>query len=342
MLDDIVIPSHLLGNTDEIESEAPVSEDADESPELDTDELDVLGDETDDETEGATEETNEEVVEEEEEESPTTDEEETEETSGEDESFLPPFDRNKLLKEHPELELPFKHMQRAFTKKMQTLAEERELVQTNQAQLDEFMQTLETADGREEFFMQFALGRPEEFQAVYDKFAEMTLDEDAKKAFLREQKLKEREKKLEATERVEQTQTQQQRIREIGELTENTAEEIGLTTVSSLEVAKKYVLQAVQEAIIAGKAPTNEMIVAAVKSAAKDLGVERKEAEKTVKTAERKKALESAQKQLKNAKKPQPPKGGKAARAIAPAKVKVDPLDDPISALVKQKFLDAL
>lgn len=358
MVKPIELPPEFFAEDTELEisqeSEVDDSDtvDADEDTSLDEEELedaldteeDSEDDEDDTEDEETGDETDEEEVDEEEEE---VDEESEEEDSDEDETdkdedqILPPFDRKKLLKEHPELEAPYKHMQAAFTRKMQEASQIRAESEAMAEQLSDFVESLSTDDGAAEFLERVALARPEVFQQVVEKWDESLADDDTREQRVREFTLRDREKKLEQKEKLEQKTAQAERINQVVTLAESTSEAEGLTDEDSIAIAKQFVLAKIHE----NKANTgtaqisDEEIVTAVKSAAKHVKAQRARVEKSVTQKARVDGKESAQKKLKQSQKPQPAKS-KSKRTVA-KKPKVPAGMDPVHYAI-QKGLGVL
>lgn len=345
MVKPIEFPPHLLIDDEDTEDDisqeseaddlAPVDEDEDTLLEEEDSEVDE--DDTDEDEEAGDETTDEEVDEDAEEEDEDSEEDSDEESEEDDEdseedkeSFLPPFDRKKFLAEHPELEAPYKHMQAAFTRRMQEVSTVQSEVETVREQLADFVETLSTDDGATEFLERIALSRPEVFQKVVEQWEDSLSDEDLRERKVREIQLKDREKSVQQKEEREQAKAAQQRIQAVVTLAETTSEAEGLTDEDSIAIAKQFVLAKIHE----NKANTgvaqisDDEVVAAVKAASKHLKAQVAKAEQTVKKKTRVDQKKAAQAKLKKSSRPQPPKSG--SKRSVPKKPKVPEGMDPV------------
>lgn len=288
----------------------------DELPDEDTSEEEAGGEEpaeTDD-----TEETEEEFEDTEDPEG----EEPEEESETDSDSFLPKFDRKKIENhEDPNIRAAFKHMQAAFTKATMKAAEQRKEAEGLADQAREvleryraFVATLEDDKGAERFLTKLALERPEVFEAAYQRAAELNEDEDERRKFHREEEVEEKASRVERLERKEL-------VERIHKATLKEAEAAGLTG-GSARVAVRYVANKILENRAAtGKANiTMDQIREAVKAAAEDLGVVRKqvarERQKVQKkdiqkrvTRKKRPAPAGSKSPVRKGKLPDPPKG---------------------------------
>jgi len=350
-------PAHAVPET---EAETPAEDEGtlegQPDPEFEDEDTEV-------EDEGGVEDTGEDT-EEEDEDSPLEDEEDpeldalldseededgdSEAEDTEEESFLPEFDRVKFLKDHPELEKPYKHFQSAFTKKMMELSSQRkqmeskaEEIQTMEQQYNDFMEQLKGDESFEEFVVQAALHRPEVMEKAYERALSLSEDEGEKKKFLHERELKEREERIKKEESKRSQQAQQARVQEVVGLTERAAKRLGLDGKGDLEVAEQFVANKIlQNRQSNGGKPdiSNEEVVMAVKRAAKALSVEKAKARKAAEQSLRKKGLESAKKRAKQKKRPAPPSGGKSPGLKGKAPDSNDPRRDPMDAFIDQEL----
>lgn len=248
------------------------------------------------------------------------------------ESFLPEFDRVKFLKEHPELELPYKHMQAAFSKKMaeaSTLKKRSEEVEARAQSMEQhylsFQETLKNDDTFEEFLVQVAIGRPEVMQKAYDRAADLAEDEGKKKEYLRDKELADTKRQLEEKNQREEAVARQNRTVQIVNTMKKVAEKLGLNGEGDLEVAEQFVAnQILQNNAKNGKPDiTNEELVMAVRRAAKALEAKKNGVRKTVKAEVQRKGLQAAKDRAKAPKRPAPPRSA-APAAHAPAPKRID------------------
>jgi hypothetical protein len=261
-----------------------------------------------------------------------TEDDEPEDTP--DESFLPPFDKVKFLKEHPELEAPYKHMQAAFTRSMTEAAKVRKQSEAKAAEADgmqkkyeEFQQQLQGDETFEEFLVQVSLNRPEVMERAYERALALSEDEGKRKEYEQGRELAETKKQLKDREQREQVQHLRQRTGEIVNLTQRVAKKLGLSGQGDLEVAEQYVAnQILQNHADNGKRDiSNEQIVVAVRRAAKALAREKEAARKTAKAEVRKEGLKAAQERARSPARPAPPRPGAAPAArTAPKAERVD------------------
>jgi len=341
MSDEIVLPDEeidkLFADTDDEgpeladDPDEPDDTDDDESDDADTDE-DESGDEEPDEPD------DEEEDEEEDEDESDTDEPDDDES---DDEVLPKFDRKKIEKD-PDLKAAYKHMQAAFTKKMQEAAELRgnasELIQEAEGVLtrhQEFLKVLASEEGAEDFLVNVAVNRPEVFQKAHDRAAELLEDPDKLKRFSREKEIEKREKALADKEAKEQVEAKERQKNVLRDTTETMAKKVGLKGEGDLKVAHRFVRARIQENLdLTGKASiTREEIVEAVKEAAELLSRREKKGRKEVV-----KDVVAAKKQsAKKRRRPGAPRSssrpaGKKGRLDVPKGV--DPLDHAVDVLL--------
>lgn len=326
---------------------APLEDDGEDTPssmEEDSDLDDLLN--TGDEDEGEGDETDED----EEIDALLKDEDEDEgEAEKEEDTFLSTFNRDKFLKKYkdnPDVMAAYKSFNADYTKAKQALkAQETEwqgkLDQANQLQeqYDSFASKLSDDKGMQDFLLQIALHRPEVFDTAYEQALSLNEDEGQKTAYLKEQQIKEREAKLEREEKARAQQTQAQKVQRIETLTHKAAEKLGLSGVE-IEIAEQYVANAIYEARARGKGlPEDADVVAAVKAAAKRLGVDKERVQKEAAAKARREAQANLRKKAKDSKRPQPPRGGKspsAPRAESPKRGNLN--EDPMDSLVDSFF----
>lgn len=317
----INLPLHLLGEDTEVDEslmsgadESDTVEEELEDSDNDTEEEEAWDEESDEVDEGEDEEDDAEDEDEgdeaDSEEAADEDEEDSDEEQSEDDSFLPPFDRKKLLDEHPELELPFKHMQAAFTRKTQELAQLRAETETMQEQLTDFVSKLNTDEGVQDHLERLMLHKPEVFAKVVEAWEESLADDDVREQRVREIQLKDREKAIKQRDELDARKAQTDRIEKVVSLAESTSEAEGLTDEDSVAIAKQFVLAKIHENKAKhGQAQiSDEEVVAAVKAAAKHLKAKTEKTVKTEKVVQRKAATEKAKKKLKQSKRPSPAK----------------------------------
>jgi hypothetical protein len=266
-----------------------------------------------------------------------------------EESFLSKFDKAKFLKEHPELEAPYKSMQAAFTKAMQKTAvvrkeaeAHRERATSMEEQYNAFQQYLQNDETFEEFLVQVSLNRPEVMDRAYERAVSLNEDEGKKKEYLQEKELTETKRKLEEREKKDEQQRLQARVAEIQSFTKRVASKLGLTGHGDLEVAEQYVAnQILQNAADNGRREiSSEQIVAAVRRAAKALVREKEAARRTERGKVRREGLKAAQKRLKQPQRPAPPRSGAApaARSAAPAPAGNRPQQNALDAWIDQQL----
>jgi hypothetical protein len=276
-----------------------------------------------------------------------TDEPETGEDNPE-ESFLPPLDTAKLLKDHPELEKPYKHMQAAFTKSMNRAAKlrkEAEAASQKATAMEQnllaFQQTLEGDESFEEFLVQVSLNRPEVMERAYERALSLNEDEGKKKEYLREQQLAKREQELQDREKQDQLKQRQHRTTEIIDLTHRVAKRLGLNGQGDIEVAEQYVVNQIlrNHADNGVRDLSSEQIVAAVRKAAKALAKEKESVRKAVKTETRQKSLKAAQERLRAPKRPAPPRSASpGARVATPERIDNRPKQSALDSWIDEQL----
>jgi hypothetical protein len=265
------------------------------------------------------------------------------EDTPEEESFLSKFDKVKFLKEHPELEAPYKSMQAAFTKATQRAAAVRKDAEAEKAkadtmrqQYDEFQQYLQKDETFEEFLVQVSLNRPEVMERAYERAVALSEDEDKRKEYEKDRELTETKKQLKDREQRDAQAQRQQRTGEILNLTQRVAKKLGLVGRGDLEVAEQYVAnQILQNHADNGKRDiTNEQVVIAVRRAAKALSQEKDAVRRAAKTEVRRGDLKAAQERARAPKRPAPP------RTTAPSAVST-PRVERVDNRPKQSALDS-
>lgn len=277
------------------------------------------------------------------------DSEEEDEGELEEDSFIPEFNREKFLKKYkdnPDVIAAYKSFQKDYTKAKQQLSAEREewqgrlqKAEQQQTQYNEFASKLRDDDGMRDFLVNVALHRSKVFQDAFDEAVSLNEDEGKRDAYLKDKKLREREEKLEREEKQREVQRQQARITEIESLTHRAAARLGLSSDAQVEVAEQYVANAIYAARAEGKEIDNVQVVEAVKAAAKRLGVSAEKAKKEAEAAERKRRQADARGKAKDARRPQPPRGGRSPATKEPEKKQTRFIsEDPLDSIVDQYF----
>lgn len=275
--------------------------------------------------------------------------EDEEEGEADEEDFVTTFNRDKFLKKYkdnPDVMAAYKSLQADYTRGKQALAaKEKEWqgrVQQAEVQKEQytgFAEKLRSDEGMADFLINIALHRPKVFEQAFDQAVSLNEDEGKRDAYLKDKKLKEREERLEREERQRAVQAQQQRITQIEDLTHRAAKKLGLTSEAQVEVAEQFVANAIYEVRAANKSITDEQVVAAVKAAAKRLGVSAEKAKKEAAAAERRKRQQDARGKAKDARRPQPPRGGRSPATREPEKKQSRFLsEDPLDAIVDSHF----
>lgn len=245
------------------------------------------------------------------------------EDTSEEETFLPEFDRVKFLEENPELEAPYKHMQAAFSRKMQELSGVRQEAEERTAEADamqeqymEFQEMLKDDDSFQEFLVEVSLNRPEVMEQAYERALALNEDEGKKEEYEREKELREREERLQRKEQKEKLQQRQQRTSEIIDLTKRVAAKLGLDGEGDMEVAEQFVANKILQNVANGgeRDLSNEELVVAVRRAAKALEREKQRVRKNAKAAQKRDNLKAAQEKVKGSKRPAAPKSGSPTR----------------------------
>lgn len=264
--------------------------------------------------------------------------------TSEEETFLPEFDRVKFLKDNPELEAPYKHMQSAFSKKMAELSTTAKQSEKVKAEADamreqylEFQETLKDPESFEEFLVEVSLNRPEVMEKAYERALTLNEDEGKKKEYEKEKEISQREKRLQQKEKREQQEQRQQRTTEIIDLTQRVATKLGLDGESDLEVAEQYVAnQILQNVANGGKRDlSNQELVTAVRRAAKVLEREKQRVRKNTKAEQKRDTLKAAKERASQPKRPAAPRSGSPTRQPPKQERRVKkPEQDPLGQFI--------
>ena len=281
---------------------------------------------------------------EEDEDSETDDEEDEEE-----ETFLSKETlkkHQKAIEKDPHLKAVYKSMQADFTRKQQETARHRQFYEQAASEYDDFAAGLaDVAEGgrREQFLIDAALDNPEAFQRAYDRAAELLESPDEKKKYERERDVTQREKRVQAEERARVRAAQEARVKEIHVTTEGLAKRYGIRGEEGIDLVKELVAKQILENRTAKKHQdvyvTEEQIEAAVKKAARSLGVERSRTSKETQRQERQRRLEDAKKTARNSKRRVAPGGKRSPTATSPKPIdrsKLPKNADPLDARIDQ------
>jgi hypothetical protein len=343
LLPDDLLDQHFADTGVESEPKTPEPDAEDESPEDDAQET------SEEEPEDEAEETDEddagnEPADEEEDEDDEDSEETSEEEPGEQPDDNPFFDRKELdaIKDEEARKVAlkaYKAMQSAFTKKTQETAAIRREAEAVQQEFDEFLQEISSEEGAADFMVRVALSRPEAFQAAQDRITEMTDDDNERRVYERDQKLKAREKELERKERMEQIQARHGRVEEVEKMTARLARQAGMDQ-TEVAIAEQYVANRILLNRAGGRDDISDHEVAeAVKLAAQHLGREKERVRKSTEREIRQRQAEQVKRKATAPKRPAAPKSSTAPAArsmkrnpTAPAGV--DPTDFAIDKLL--------
>jgi hypothetical protein len=266
----------------------------------------------------------------------------------EEESFLPEFDRVKFLKENPELEAPYKHMQAAFTRKTKELAAIRQEAQKDKAeaeamqqQYDAFQEMLKDPESFRDFLVEVSLNRPEVMEQAYEEALALNEDEGRKEKYQREKDLQKREKALKKKEEQEALARRQQRTGEIIDLTKRVASKLGLTGEGDLQVAEQFVANKILSNVANGgeRDLSNEELVVAVRRASKALEQQKSRVRRSAKAEQKRESLKAAQDRVKQPRRPSAPKPGSPTRSpkLPERKVKA-PQQDPLGSFIDEQL----
>jgi hypothetical protein len=264
-----------------------------------------------------------------------------------EESFLTEFHREKFLKEHPDLEKPYKSMQAHFSRRMGEIAKvERESKQLHaeatgmKQQLEAFQKQLQDDGSFEDFLVRVSLNRPEVVERAYERVISLTEDEGKKKEFLKDQELTETKARLREREELDARRAREQRVAEVVDLTQRVALRLGLKSAADLEVAEQYVANQINHNAANGDRDiTPQQIVAAVKRASQALQRKQEGVRKSVRREVRQEELKTAQDRLRAPRRPAPPNGSAPAPALpAPQRIVNTPKKEPLEQWLEQKL----